>query len=350
MGEWGKGSVGVGEKETWMLRRYAQTPTRHHVPRLPFPVWSSYVHRRVPLLSTHPVCPALVLPYFVREGLSNLRRAKFSAFASTSAITVALVLVGVFGIAGYEASVVSETLRERAGQMEVFIERDATEQVQEALHARIETIPGVAHTEFVSQEEAAEIFRREFGEGAAAFEDPTFLPASIKIEMEPSHAHPDSMSQTASIIEQWRGADDVVLNRDLLVRVAQNRRLVNAVGIALGGIVVIAAIFLVANTIRLTIYARRLLIRTMKLVGATDSFVRRPFLVEGIVQGFLGGLVAGGLVWGLYRGFLYQIDRAPVSLRVELLLVGSLVGGGVLLGWAGSYFAARRFIQKIELH
>jgi cell division transport system permease protein len=291
-----------------------------------------------------------VLPYSVREGVANLRRAKFSAVASTSAIAVALVLVGVFGIVGYEASVVSDMLREQAGQMEVFIEQDASEQVQEALHARIQTIQGIAQTEFVSHEEAAKIFRREFGEGASAFEDPTFLPASIKIEMKPTHTHPDSMARTANVIGEWRGVDDVVLNQELLVRVAQNRRLINAVGIALGGIVVLAAVFLVANTIRLTIYARRLLIRTMKLVGATDRFVRRPFLVEGIVQGFLGGTIAGGVVWGLYRVFFQQIDQAPLPLRAELFLLGGLIGGGVLLGWIGSYFAARRFIQNIKLH
>ncbi len=291
-----------------------------------------------------------MLPYFIREGLANLRRATFSAVASTSAIAVALVLIGVFGIVGYEAKIVSDTLREQASRMEVFIEQEATEEEKEALHARIQTAPGVAETDFVSHEEAAKIFQREFGEGASAFEEPTFLPASIKIEMAPSHAHPDSMSQMASTIEQWRGADDVVLNRDLLVRVAQNRQLINAIGIALGSIVVLAALFLVANTIRLTIYARRLLIRTMKLVGATDRFVRRPFLVEGIVQGFLGGLVAGGVVWGLYRGFLQQIDQTPLSFHLELGLVGGLIVGGVLLGWIGSYFAARRFIQNIELH
>ena len=226
-----------------------------------------------------------MLPYFVREGFANLRRATFSAVASTSAITVALVLVGVFAIVGYEASVVSDMLREQASQMEVFVEQDASEQVTEALHARINTIPGIAQTEFVSHEEAAKIFREEFGEGATAFEDPTFLPASIKVKMKPALAHPDSMARTARVIEEWEGVDDVVLNQDLLVRVAQNRRLINAIGIALGSIVVLAAIFLVANTIRLTIYARRLLIRTMKLVGATDRFVRRPFLVEGVVQG-----------------------------------------------------------------
>lgn len=291
-----------------------------------------------------------MLPYFVKEGFANLSRSKFAAFASTSAIAVALVLVGVFGVVGYEAKVVSTMLREQAGEMEVFIEQDASEQEQNALLARVKTMPGVAGTEFVSHEEAAKIFRREFGEEASAFEDPTFLPASIKMEMEPGYATPDSMSQMASVIEGWRSVDDVVLNRDLLVRVAENRQLINAIGIALGGIVLLAAIFLVANTIRLTIYARRLLIRTMKLVGATDRFVRRPFLVEGIVQGLTGGMLAAGFVWGVYRVVFQQLDRAPLPTYVEVVLTGGLIGGGLLLGWLGSYFAARRFIQNIELH
>uniref|UniRef100_UPI000C9F07E2 cell division protein FtsX n=1 Tax=Salinibacter altiplanensis TaxID=1803181 RepID=UPI000C9F07E2 len=239
-----------------------------------------------------------MLPYVIREGVANLQRATFSAVASTSAIAVALVLVGVFGIVGYEATVVSDMLREQASQMELFIEQDATEDIEEALHARVRTLPGVARAEFISHEEAARVFREEFGEGASAFEDPTFLPASIKIEMSPSHAHPDSMARAADMMKEWRGAQEVVLNRDLLTRVAQNRQLINAVGLSLGGVVVLAALFLVANTIRLTIYARRLLIRTMKLVGATDRFVRRPFLIEGIVQGFAGGTIAGGVVWG----------------------------------------------------
>ncbi len=291
-----------------------------------------------------------MLPYFIREGFANFGRAKFAAFASTSAITVALVLIGIFAVVGYEAQVVSNMLREQSGEMEVFVEGDASAEEQEALHARTKTLPGVASTEFVSHEEAAAIFRREFGEEASLFEDPTFLPSSIRIEVAPRYANPDSMSQMAAAIGDWRSVDEVVFNRDLLVRVAQNRRLISAIGVALGVIVVLASVFLVANTIRLTIYARRLLIRTMKLVGATDKFVRRPFLVEGLLQGILGGGLASGVVWGLYRLFLLQMDKGPVPFRLELSLVGGLVGTGMLLGWLGSYFAARRFIQNIELH
>jgi len=291
-----------------------------------------------------------MLPYFIREGFANFGRAKFAAFASTSAITVALVLVGIFGIVGYEAQVVSNMLRKQSGEMEVFVEDGASTNDQEALHARIRTMPGVAGAEYISHEEAAEVFRQEFGEEASLFDDPTFLPSSIRVEVAPTYANPDSMSQMASAIEGWRSVDEVVFNRDLLVRVAQNRRLISAIGIVLGVVVVLASVFLVANTIRLTIYARRLLIRTMKLVGATDRFVRRPFLVEGLLQGFIGGGAASGIVWGLYRLFLLQMDQGAVPFFLQLSLVGGLVAAGMILGWLGSYFAARRFIQNIELH
>jgi len=292
----------------------------------------------------------VLVPYSVREGLANFRRAKFAAFASTSAITVALILIGVFAIVGYEAQEITSMLREQAGEMEVFVQDTAGDRDQDALHARIETMPGVARTEYVSHEEAAEIFRREFGEEAALFEDPTFLPASVKVWVEPPYANPDSMAAMADSFGQWQSVDEVVFNRDLLARVARNRQLVLGVGSALGAIVLLTAVFLVANTIRLTIYARRLLIRTMKLVGATDAFVRRPFLVEGVLQGTIGGSVAAAAVWGGYRLFMQQMNQPPEAWEVQLTLVGGLVGMGIILGWLGSYFAARRFIQSVELH
>lgn len=292
----------------------------------------------------------MFLPYAIREGAANFRRAKFAAFASTSAIAVSLVLIGVFAIAGYKAQSITSRLREQAGEMEVFIERAADEEAKEALHARIETLPGVDRTAFISHEEAARIFRREFGEEASLFEDPTFLPASVKVWVEPAYANPDSMGQMAGTIRGWETADEVVFNRDLLARIARNRRVVTIAGGVLGGVVLLTAIFLVANTIRLTIYARRLLIRTMKLVGATDGFVRRPFLVEGVFQGLIGGVLAAGIVWGGYRLFLRQLGQAPDPLSMQLGLVGGLVLAGILLGWMGAYFAARRFIQNVELH
>lgn len=291
------------------------------------------------------------ISYSVKEGLAGFRRAKFAAFASTSAMTVALVLIGLFGVLSYEAQQVSTWLRQRVGELEMFMDESVEEQTAEALHVRASAMPGVAEAEYVSKRQAQAIFQEEFGEGAEVFLDEPFLPSSIKVRVEPSYANADSLSVLAHEFSTWNRVDEVVFNQPLLVKVQRNLRLLTMAGLLLGVIVVLASVFLVGNTIRLTIYARRLLIRTMKLVGATDSFIRRPFVVEGMAQGFVAGVVSAVVLWGfqaLIGGYLPQFG-ASASTVVLTSTVG-LLGGGLLLGWLGSYFAVRRFIENVALH
>lgn len=291
------------------------------------------------------------LPYSLREGLAGFKRAKFAALASTSAMTVALILIGMFGLAAFEAQRVSDWLRQRVGEVELFLSEKTEQRMARALTDRARTTPGVAETEYVSHQEAQVIFQREFGEGAEIFFDEPFLPASIKIRVQSGYANPDSLNQLVSEFESWNRVDEVVFNQPLLVKVQQNLRLLTLAGLALGILVVVASVFLVANTIRLTIYARRLLIRTMKLVGATDTFIRRPFVVEGIAQGALAGLIAGGGVWAGYQllgNYLPQLQAGGAI--AGFTIAGALVCIGIVLGWLGSYFAVRRFIKNVALH
>lgn len=265
-------------------------------------------------------------------------------------MAVALVLIGLSGIIAIETQRISSWLRQRAGELEIFVD-DVEEPVVQALFQRAAGMPGVAEAEYVSPEEAQAIFSEEFGEGADIFFDQPFLPASIKVRVEPRYANPDSLTRLAEEFESWNRVDEVVFNRALLIKVQQNLRLLTIIGLSLGILVVLASLFLVANTIRLTIYARRLLIRTMKLVGATDRFIRQPFLVEGVAQGVLAGLAAAGLLWLLYLGasiYLPQIVR-PGPLVVLGYVVGLTLTGG-LLGWLGSLLAVRRFMKKVALH
>lgn len=266
-------------------------------------------------------------------------------------MAVALVLIGLFGLATYEAQRVSEWLRQRIGEVEIFLAEETDARMASALTERARTTPGVAEVDYVSQEEAQEVFQQEFGEGAEIYFDNPFLPASIKVRVQSNYANPDSLSTLVSEFQSWVRVDEVVFNRPLLVKVQQNLRIMSIGGLALGLIVVVASIFLVANTIRLTIYARRLLIRTMKLVGATDAFVRRPFLVEGILQGTVAGGLAGAAVWSAYRAALSYLPQLAVGEGwTGMLIAASLVPLGILLGWLGSYFAARRFTKNVALH
>lgn len=265
-------------------------------------------------------------------------------------MAVALVLVGLLGILGYEAQQVSNWLRQRVGELEIFLD-DVDEPLAQALHDRARFTAGVEETEYVSKEDAQQIFRREFGEGAEVFFDEPFLPASIKVRVAPGYANPDSLAMLVEEFSSWNRVDEVVFNQELLVKVQQNLRVLSLAGLALALLVVLASTFLVANTIRLTIYARRLLIRTMKLVGATDAFVRRPFIIEGIFQGLLAGLLAGATLVGLYGALVGLMPQLTMpGLRESALLVGGLTLLGIVLGWMGSALAVRRFIRQVALH
>ena len=290
------------------------------------------------------------LPYSVREGLAGFRRARFAAVAATGAMALALLLTGLFALLSYQSRQVAEHLRQRVGELEIFLE-EIDEPMARAITARAAATPGVAEAAYTSREEAQAIFEREFGEGAEIFRDEPFLPASIRVRVEPDYVHADSLERLADAFGSWRRVEEVFFNRPLLLTVQQNLRLFNRVGLVLGALVVLASLFLVANTIRLTIYARRLLIRTMKLVGATDAFIRRPFLVEGIAQGVTAGALAGAALLGLHGLIaryvpLLELGGPPAG----ALLVGAAVVAGGGLGWLGSWAAARRFIQNVALH
>lgn len=294
----------------------------------------------------------MALPYTVREGLAGFGRARFATLTATSALTVALVLVAVFALVAWHGAHLTNWLRQRAGEVQVFLGERTDGRATEALRLRLLATPGVSEVEYVSREAAAEEFRREFGEEADVFPEDDFLPASFRVRLAPRHADADSLARFVAEVAGWSRVEEVVYNQPLLLKVQENLRVFLPIALGLGLIVVVAALFLVGNTIRLTIHARRLLIRTMKLVGATDGFIRRPFLVEGLAQGLVAGLVAGLLVWPLYELLRGQVAAlaaqgwpggSPAFMLAAVLLLG------LALGWLGSWVAVRRFIKHVQL-
>lgn len=290
------------------------------------------------------------LPYSLKEGLAGFRRAKFATFTSTSAMAVALVLIGLFAILSYRASQVSEWLRERAGELEVYLVDNVEVERARLLHERASATLGVANAEYISPEQATQIFQDEFGEGAEIFFDEPFLPPSIRVRVESRYTNPDSLQALITEFESWNRVSEVVFNEPVLARVHENLNMLNSTGLVIGAVVVLAAIFLVANTIRLTIYARRLLIRTMKLVGATDTFIRRPFIVEGILQGLIAGMLASALVVGVYSLLAAYLPQLSLSTLLTSILIAGVTLAGIGLGWIGSALAVRRFIRNVQLH
>ncbi len=291
-----------------------------------------------------------MIPYSIKEGFTGFRRASFSSVAATSAMTVALVLVGLIAIMMWQANSVSEWLKQRVGEVEIFLD-ETTDDVAKSLHQRAMATPGVVEADYISKAEAQEIFKTEFGDEADVFFDESFLPASIKVRVAPAYIHSDSLNAMTAEFASWNRVDEVVFNRPLLVKVQGNLKILSMIGVAIGVLVLFASIFLVANTIRLAIYARRLMIRTMKLVGATDSFVRQPFIVEGIIQGIIASLLALFIIWVVHVVVTAYVPQlGSPELTSVLLFSGTMLTGGILLGWIGSENAVRRFLKNIALH
>ena len=299
----------------------------------------------------------MALSYTLREGLAGFRRAKLATVASVAALAIALVLIGIVALLGWQWQTVSETLRQRASEAEVFLDDAADDEIAENLGARLREVPGVDSVRYVSHEEAAEIFRAEFGEGAEIFDEELFLPASYRVRLASAWSAPDSLTRFAEDVGSWAPVEVVEYDRDLVEAIERNRRVFSGVGAAVALLVVVAALLLVGNTVRLSIYARRMLIRTMKLVGATNAFIRRPFLIEGAAQGLAAGLAAGAVLWTLYGLLLRWLGSADVAAGgavgwpggTPLVAVGAVVALGVLLGFLASTVAVRRFIRQVQL-
>ena len=298
----------------------------------------------------------MALSYTLREGLAGFRRAKLAAVTSVLALAVALVLIGIVGLLGWQGQNVAEALRQRASEVEVFLDDDASPEATARVGERLAATAAVDSVRYVSHEEAAEIFREAFGEEADLYDDAQFLPASFRVRLSGEGATPDSLAAFASAVERWAAVDEVAYDRASVEAVERNVRVFSGVGLAVALLVVAAALFLVGNTVRLSIYARRMLIRTMKLVGATNGFIRRPFLIEGILQGLAAGVLAGLVLWGLYGLFLRFVRSADGGAAAvgwpygtPLVAIAALVVVGVVLGFLASSVAVRRFIRQVRL-
>jgi cell division transport system permease protein len=283
--------------------------------------------------------------YTLRESVSGFRRAMVSSLLSVATITISLILVGIFAAVTINASRLIDTLRSRL-DMEAFLTEPVTEDEVTGLQSRITDLEGIEKVVFISKDEAMKVFKQETGDDITKVLDFNPLPPSFKIMLKEPYR---TSAKTHAIYERItaiQGVDTVVYRRVLLELIDQRSASVNKVMLGLGIAVSLTAIFLVANTIRLAITAKRRLIRTMELVGATRGFIRRPFIIEGVLQGFFGGLAASGIMFLLfeYAAKLVSEEFAPY-LRMPPLFYVSVLGTGMLLGLAGSLISVVRFVR-----
>lgn len=286
------------------------------------------------------------LRYLVKEGFSGFGRAKLSMVSAIITICISLLILSSFTILIINANSIVESLREKV-EIEAFLQDDLTPEATLAIRNRIASITGVAETRYVSKDEAAAIFKDQFGEDIYSVLNFNPLPPSVKISLKSGYRTLKAATAVYDSVRTMSGVDDVIYRKDLLEML--DKRAVGLLWLLLGiGVfVTISSVFLVANTIRLAIYSKRTIIRTMKLIGATRGFIRTPFIVEGLVQGIIGGGASAGIVYVIFE-YLGRWVSLQLSdfVHVTPYYYAIIVGVGCLLGVLGSAVSIRRFIGE----
>ena len=283
--------------------------------------------------------------YALREALNAFRRAPVLTGLSATMIALSLFVVGLFGLVAHNVRRHIEAIESRV-EVVAYLRDDAGTEAVDIARQQIARYSEVASVRYVSREEALEIARREFDELSGIFGslETNPLPASLEVSLKPGQKDAAAVRGVASRIAQYPFVEEVQVGEDWLDKVFVLRRVAGAAMLTLGlGFAAIAAL-IIGAAIRMAVFARRDEIIIMRLVGATDAFVRRPFVLEGLFTGVLGGALALVATWAIYRfvsGNVLELSWLPAS----WLFAG--LGIGALVGLASSTIAVRRHLREI---
>lgn len=285
------------------------------------------------------------MAYALRESLRAFRRAPVLAALSAAMIALSLFLVGLFGVAAWNVRRVLERVESRVEIM-AYLRDDAAPEAVTVAQTDIAAFPEVREVNYVSKEHALLKAREELPEFAAVFGDleSNPLPASLEVLLRPNQSGPEAVEAVAERLRAYPFIEDVRFGSEWLDKVYLLRRVAGATTAALGSAFAIVAALIIGATIRMAIYARRDEILIMRLVGATESFVRRPFLLEGLFTGLLGGLIALGatrLAFTITSGALFELEWLPFE-----WVLGGLTAGA-LMGVIASGIAVRRYLRAV---
>ena len=294
-----------------------------------------------------------IVSYLIGEGLGNVFKNKKSTFSAMLVMCISMLVFGLFFIIGENVNHIMETVQS-SQEIQVFIKNDATDEEIQRVGEEINKIDGVKNTTFVSKDEALDIMQDRLGEKGyllQGYEENNFLKASYKVTFTDLKLANKVESEINNIenISKITSSNETMTK---LISVANGVRLVTGVILAA---LVIGSIFIISNTIKLTVYARRREISIMKYVGATNSFIRWPFIVEGVVIGIISALISILLV-----GFLYKFIAAKLlettlikSIGITLVTFGNMFNLiilvylllGIGIGIIGSSLSMRKYLE-----
>lgn len=283
--------------------------------------------------------------YSLREALAAFRRAPLLTGLSAAMVALALFVVGLFTLATYNLRLALSAVEERV-EIVVYLRDDARQSEIDLARTEISEFPQVARVRYVSKREALDRARQDLPDFAELFSTAEVnpLPQSLEIELRPgsrTRAVVDSLSEAASV---YPFVEDVRYGQDWIDKLFTLRRVGAVTTAVLGGAFFLVAALIIGTALRIAIFARREEIYVMRLVGAKNGFIRRPFLLEGAMSGLLGGILAWLLTYVTYRSvyaFLFAVAWLPPG------WIGIGIASGTAFGVFASGLALRRHLKEV---
>ena len=287
--------------------------------------------------------------YFIKETYKSIRRNGFMSFASISTVAVSLLVLGMFLMIFLNTNNLAQYLESQV-QVSVYMQDSATDKELAAVKEKLTKMPGVVKVTQVSKQQALERFKKRLGDqeqllNSLGKDNP--FPNSFEVQVD----SPERIKVLTPQLSQLPKVETAKFGQEVVEHLFQLTKILRFGGSLLVVFLAMATLFIISNTIRLTVFARRKEVIIMKYVGATDWFIRWPFLLEGMTLGFFGAVVAFILINSIYSGLLERIHAtlaflpllptSPLLLYVDLFLLVAGTGIGAL----GSYISLRKFLR-----
>lgn len=281
----------------------------------------------------------------LREAMLTFKRAPLLSALSVTTIAFSLFVLGLFGLVVVNLQEALRSVEERVEVVAYLLPGAPIEATAQALKD-IEAFPEVQSAHYVSEDEALARARAELIELRDVMQEleRNPLPASIEVKLKPGFRDADHVSLVAERLRGFGFVDDVRFGRDWVEKLDRLRGLAAAVGIVVGAAFAIVAVIIIGTTIRMAVLQRSREIAIMRLVGATDGFIRRPFLLQGAIKGLLGGAVAIGLSFGSYLLINRYLLQSAFFTKEQ---AAAIVGFGALIGLLGSATSVGRHLKRV---
>ena len=278
----------------------------------------------------------------------KVRSVTFFHSRLTSVISIALVLflLGLICLMGLLGNKLSVYVKENS-TFSIVLKDNQREADIKKMQKKLDALPFIKSTEYISKEQAVKELEEELGENPETFLGFNPLKASIEVRLRSDYANPDSLPKIEHYIKQYTSVSDLLYRKDMMEMVHNNMQRIGLILLVLAAMLMAISFVLIGNTIRLLIYSKRFLIHTMKLVGATPGFIRRPFVYYNMVSGVIASLLAIGMLSGfLYylqselTGFIQILDMKTLLVVFVLVLIL-----GILLSAVATIIAVNKYLR-----